>query len=272
MADFETQVISEEQIVSDAVMSTEAFVSQFKRSLSLVRACLVNYIQEQQAIRLDIKKLSDTLGFLVSSFKTEASAMYPDLIVKDLDSILPTLSGSHPLSILWEQYRVKIDQAEQSLLVAESAYVAKTTEVAKALQDEDKVLTDYANFANTSPIAVPSVDQLRTLVENEEVIPYVEEGSTNAYLPAIETVSPEAASIVMLQAAENEDQYLYYQEPSLQSDGEYTGNGEFYAAIDESARVATEGNMVMAQPSTMKPLGIAATILALAYVFLGGKE
>lgn len=251
-----------------AELNVDARVQAFKDELANIRAARASAVSQMKGIIIKINDYKLSQGQLLSQFEEEAYAMYPELVARDLKSTLESLSASHPLVVLWTQYSQKIDALSQSISVAQSDLDTAVVEASKAEEMEKQVLATYSLFAANSPAPVPSAEELQKELEIIEAIPRVDENNVQVTnVSALETLSPAAADMVMLQAMETFKEDDYHTDPDDMRDGEYTGTGELAQRI----QTMTAGAEASVMPTfDKKKLIMIVGGLALAYVLFGG--
>ncbi len=201
--DVQTQIVDESGLANQVNM--DARVAAFKETLAQNRAALVQFVQEYQGLSVRLRDQISGNEQTVELFKTEAYAMYPELITQNIDSVLQSVSSAHPLAQLWSKYQVKVSNANSSIQVTTTELSKKKTQIEQAEQTEKATLDAYAMFARYSPSPVPSVIQIKAEIDSEAAIPYVEEGSVVASIPALELLDPAAADMVTLQAVKMQE-------------------------------------------------------------------
>jgi len=201
--DVQTQIVDESGLANQVNM--DARVAAFKESLAQNRANLVKQVQEYQGLSVTLRDQIAGNEQTIELFKTEAYAMYPELITQNIDSVLNSISASHPLAQLWSKYQAKIGAGNTAIQVTNGKLNDKKALITQAEQTEKGLLDSYAMFAKFSPVPVLSVDQLKHQIDSEAVIPYVEEGSVVASIPALELLDPDAANMVTLQAVKMQE-------------------------------------------------------------------
>lgn len=246
MSTVSTQVLepSENKIYSAAQIQNMAQVDMFRDEISQAHATASSLNQTITNEVNKIQNLIDSRSNLVSSFKTDALAMYPELAGADMDKIMERIPSDHPLQQLWYGYSPKVDAINASIQTLMGQYDADMKALNAAFQIEKLAISKYQDFASTASTQVPSVEELTSGLEALQVIPLASEKyyPTVASLPAIETLDPEAADMVMMQSVD-------------------------MVEADADAKLLASNS----SSSGIKPVGIIAGLLGLAYIFFGSE-
>lgn len=282
----QTQVM-DETAVADEIYNQQS-VADYKDALSQIRVARVVGVQQIEGLASEIRGLMDSRANLIAMYQSEAVAMYPELQGQDIYKILDGISTAHPLYQLWTQYKPKIDDLAQTV----TDKFKNLDELNKAANDlanqEAVVLHSYDTFYSSATTPIPTPAQILAELQAVEVIPYVEEGTLRAELPAIERLSPSAAAMVTLQTLEvaNEGDYSESPEqtetqenaqlrPMAFSFDEYQGSPTLPQVMSENAVAqAIASQPVLPAPTNahLQKWGVWVGAAALAYLFFGGKK
>lgn len=251
--DVQTQVMNEpQQTFTAQEINNQAIVSDFREKLASIRMNRINLAQQKKAIHDQLRELVSSRNNLLGMFKSEALNMYPELVDKNVRAIINSVSPSHPLYQLWSNYQQKVQEIVTQIAVKFQEFKSLMREGNRAEIDENAVLSQYDQFAESATTTVPTVQDMQSELAAVEVIPESEDSSLIASITAIELVSPEAADLVTLEAAQAD------QEAEMDMPQE---------------EIQTMMTQAQAQPGPdIKKWGLVLGALALAYVIFGGKE
>jgi hypothetical protein len=199
----QTQIIDQSQVSGDEI-NAQARVADFKQLLSEARLARVTALQKRQAQIDRINAAKYDRDNLISLFKSEAKKQYPDIETEHLAQALSSVSKDHPLQVLWSNYERQIEKATDQISSDVSDLQAVNDEIYQAEFQEKRLSQAYQAFSESSPVQVPSLDDVLNELGTVEAIPYVEESSTIVELPAIDLLSPAAADMVTLQTMQAE--------------------------------------------------------------------
>ncbi len=268
----EAQIAADQQ--SADAMTIEAKVAGFRQDLSDVRSGKTLISEKIQGLAADLQSKQYAQGQLVADFDRVAVETYPELQGQNVDDVMASLSASHPLVVMWGDYQQKLDALSATIQDIMAQMQSLTDKLGAANDQEETILQTYEIFAAQNEGLVPSLDDLEAWLASTSSIPKVDDRTMT--VPAIETLSPNAADMVMMQTADTaatEDHH----DPDDMKDGEYTGDGQIYNVMSaqDQASVAASGIQPLdtgAAIQDFKPVGIAIFVGALAWIFLGGKE
>lgn len=284
--DVQTQVMNEPmQVFTRDEIQNQSVVADYKEALSKIRVDRISIVQQVQGLADEVKELVNSRENLLSMFNAEAVAMYPELKGQNAVDVLSSLVTSHPLFMLWDQYKGKI---EETAIVIKDKYLEleSLNNAASQLQlEEQATFESYTQFASQATTVVPSPDQILSELQAVEVIPYVEEGSVRADLHAIELLDPTAAAMVTLQTLEVASEGDYSESPEQL---EYQGDAQVRSmapSFDEEyatpsmPQVAAVAPAILAQMEDpalanekLKKMGMWFGVAAILYLFLGGNK
>ena len=250
MPEVSTQVIwQKDQLISEQI-ADQSRVDVFKERLAAIRSERFGLMQRRFALYQDVLSMVQSREDLLGLFKSEAAAMYPETASADIGSVLKSVGPEHKLNQLWGKYKMKLGPLMSDLAHRFNEYKQVTKEAERAEDDEIKVLMEYENFAVTADTVVPPVAEIVADLVSVESIPSVDESTLVASVAAIDMLDPDAADLIMLQAAHEE---------------------EMMAQASYDAEVASLEAKVQAQAQSpgIKPMGLLIGGAVLAYILFG---
>lgn len=264
--DVQTQVFDYSQ--EEAAMESLAKAQEYKNALANVHAVVASLYREISNIDIAVKKNIQTNEDLLGAFKNDALGMYPQMSSQELEATISQISQNHPLYPIWSKYDKAISEVNSAIKERLRERESLSLQYDEAIRRQDGILDEYQIFYDTSAYPVPTKAELADQLEQEALIPYVEEGSTIADLPAIERLNPVAADFVMLQSLKNEENSEYY---AALERGEIPSQSTDPRVLAEIMSFQETG-VPSSAPSGLKSWGIIAAAIALFYVVLGGNK
>lgn len=261
MADFQTQVIDQSTITSQD-LNVQARVDQFKQQLSSTRAIRVQLVEQMRGIVDQVKTLAQSRADLVGMFRSEASAMHPEMVVQDAWAFAQSSGAPFDLYQLWQIYVQKQQALTSKIEVLKNQYNVLASKDQMLAADEQNTLHLYASL---NLPGAPSPEQLMAQVQVVDVIPTVDESSTIVSASALEHLTPEAADMVTLQAVDMESNY----------DRQEVNQDLIYSMAPQSSEVA-QSSIVSEAEGIFQKLKenwkLVAVGVAVGYFVFGGRE
>lgn len=282
----QTQVIDEpQQVYTREQMQNQVAVAEYKDSLSHIRLNRISVAQQVNGISFEVRGLVESKDNLLQMFRSEAEAMYPEIQGQDAFDVMATLSASHPLYSLWDQYKGQLDAVIQDI---KSKFI-QLDELEKAFEEytrqEQVIFESYTKYYETCSTPIPTPKELLADLQAVEVIPYAEEKSLRADLNAIELLDPMAAAMVTLQTLEVAREGDYSESPEQLETQENMQIRPMAFSYDEEfgsptiPQVAAMAQSVVSQvhdPAVanqkLRTMGLWIGAAAFAYLFLGSKK
>lgn len=258
----QTQVIDQSQLTAQD-LNLQARVDDFKSALAEIRASRVKVVEDMRGLTENIRNLSMSRANALGMFQSEASQMYPELVVKDMNAFLQSIPSNHPVMALWKQYDAKIAQIDSNLATETAQFDLLNEEQAALAKEEEQTLSMYGLFAQDFKGAVPAPTDLMNELQTIEVIPVVESGDVQIR-SALQILDPEAQAMVINQAVSMETGYdAHAVNENLTND---------MPMMVQKSLIDTVGDMIPGEQSPkFKVFGLALVIFGAFYIF-GGKE
>lgn len=209
-ADAQTALIAQNNELTSQTVDEQTTVDQFKDVLGQIKADKASLTEEIPALEQKLGALKESREQLVAMFLDDASNTYPSLKGMSLNQVLSQITAPGiPLATLWAKYQPQVSSVEQQMAESIKDYSEAQAEYAYVVDQETKVLSEYSDFVASASIGVPSVDDLKSEMDIESLIPVSDAQNIIACTSAMDFIDPDARAAIELQVARNEDPELF---------------------------------------------------------------
>ena len=216
----------------------------FKETLAGVRLKLNAAIARKKEFLAEIKNLIEQRNEVIELFRAEVIQAYPDLAGKSRKEILQLADAHHPIVNLYQKYHQKIQSSQGAIISKTKQYQTLAKQVEEFEVEQFSIVDAYGQYAATSVVPVPSVEEISADIVKPLESSVEEETKVLSDVSILSDLNEDTVDALLLQQAESEPIELQAQVPVPEAlKEEATGLGKVWTV---------------------------AGILALAYIFIGG--